>query len=439
MRRLASQRGQVSIDYVGVIVAVGILIGAFAVAAPSLSHPLICKMKTAMASMGIGEGCAVDGLNADGSPDLSKCTLSDSKKGIDANIEAFSVKLGGDLNLTQARRGDGKYTVTINGNGSGGAKGEEGAGVEIDTGKGETDAGDDGNVSAELRAGGAATWVFDSKDDADDFTSHMKDDALGALGALATGPVGLGVYAGKKITNFLGITHDWKPPAPDVVWVKGGGAITGSADGTVAGANGEINGAVGFKYDRTDPDNPTKTAFFELGGKGSVNAASILGVDASATGQLAVTYDKDNNPVSVSVTGTGSVQAGDTKKIKVPGLPDGQKLEIPGLGDTNGGRMDINATLPLKDDPAAQQALKDLVTDPSKGAAELATAFAQNGQFTAQAYRTDSSRYGANVHGGDGFAFGLGGGYESTDADLVKAWYWNPESGGLREWAACHE
>jgi hypothetical protein len=427
---IRGQRGQTSIEYLGMLAGVVALLVVMIALAPGVGERITCEIGNQIAKV-TGEGGGTCGP-VEGLQPATPCVVADSDGKLKASVTAFSVKGGGEIRVLRQERSDGKTVVTLSGGGELGAQFGIGGGAHVDAGDRSAGGGARGEANVGLRGEGGGQWIFDSDAEADEFLEIVRNRARdGAIRGAAPG-------IGHIVTGLFGEDRDI--PDPDIVYVQGG--VGAGASGEFGGllAGGKI-GAEGMAVlgTRINRDTGERTVYLEMQNKGEASAYAILGASGGAdvTGQLAITYDRDGNPINIAVSGRGAVQG------SLPALRAGEQnparfLEQIKLGvdENEGRRLEFEASMDLRD-PANRAAFDDFMANPITGAAGLGRQFADGGQFTATAYDFDADKYGGSADVALGIKFGIEGSYEGSNGRLIGAWYWNPESGGVQPWTRC--
>lgn len=167
--RACAERGASTIEYVGVIVVVSIVI--IATAATPWKSDLNAGIDDAICSIlshipGGGGAC---GGQEGTEEDLPTCMVSEEAEGHGSKVDVVIFNLGGGVNLKVTKYSDGTAEVSL--------VDQWGGGVDVDAGK--VKAGD--YVEIDLGAGGqftygnGDTWVFDSWEDAEQFAQDQTD------------------------------------------------------------------------------------------------------------------------------------------------------------------------------------------------------------------------------------------------------------------------
>ena len=117
--RLASERGQASINWLAIMVGLIALASALVVALPSAAPHIVCAAQNmvAKATGGAVPDCNhTSALDAD-VPDPSTCVVSERSGEAGVTVTVFSVKGGAKVTLITRRTADGKVYVTVQGGG----------------------------------------------------------------------------------------------------------------------------------------------------------------------------------------------------------------------------------------------------------------------------------------------------------------------------------
>lgn len=427
MRRRVSgrgQAGQTNVEWLGVMALLTVLVGLVIAASPPIATKIVCTIETA-----IGKVAGQDwGCEAEQQAGLPPCIISQGDGQLKASVTVFSIKGGGKVKIVKQRRSDGKWLVTLIGGGELGAEvGSPGARVNVDTGKGSVGAGAgvEGGVVGQGEYG--ATWVFDDEkgaNDAIDIVRNKLRDAAIDASVPVLGTIG---------TSIFGEHRDLGDP--DIEYIQGG--VAGDVKGEAKGLGGlslslEGSDALGVRWDH---QKDTKTIYFEVKEKGSASAKLIegLGLEGASEGQIAVTYDKNGKATAVDVIGKGTIQ-GTLPKIPTGTDPRSFLSEVK-FQENGGVRGEMQLHLDLNN-PTNQAAWNAFRGNPLSGGDDLVNAFLQHGQAQVRTYKVSQDKYGLDVNGKFGLKFGVEGGYEGNQADLINAWDWDPQQ-GWRQSATC--
>lgn len=429
-----SERGQVSIEWAGVLALVALVVAVLW--ASGLGEKIAGATGTALCNI-FGGDCG-SGQSAGPREPAFPCVISDSEGKLKASITVFSVKGGGEVKVLRQERSDGTVLITLAGGANLGAEFGIGGGADVDLG------GTGVGLEARLKGGvngqgeGGGTWTFDSGKDADEFVDIVRNYARdGAI--KATVPV-LGGIA----TDLFGEDRD--VPDPDITYIQAGvgGSVKGDVTAAVELGAAGLEGAalLGVRQNHRTGEN---TYYMRMKGSGNVSIGALIGDELSGDvdGQLAITFDKDGNPVKASVIGSAGYSGGlDNLNGKAKFSPESPKDWLRGLkltsSDTAGGRVEFQYDLPLNDE-GVRDAFDRFVENPAAGTPDLAAEIARSGEFTARTYSTEKDKYGGGLDAALGLKFGIEGSYEGVSSQLGGAWYANGTSGGVRQWASCTE
>jgi hypothetical protein len=426
--RLASERGQATVNWLAVMVGLTVLAGALVLALPKTAPKITCSFQNVVskATGGAIPDCNSTAAVDDDVPDPSTCVVSERSGEAGVTVTVFSVKGGGKVKLLTRRTADGKVYVTVEGGGDIGLEfgPPAGAEVSIDAGTASTTQGANAKGGAKLVGNGSVTWVFDNEAKAHEFADIVAGKARDF--ALDTNPI---TGIGRRI---IGVGEDRPIPAPSIYGLEGGARIFGEEEGgagPLSGkAEGEIGPSIGGRYDARSGET---TVYFKVAANAKLSASLLEAIGGRGIGegdvQLAVTIDKHGNPTKATVLGSGTVTGQLTGKLA--GLSDkagpGKRADV---------RLDLDLT-----DPANRQAFNDFVTNPIGGAPDLARRFADDSQMGVRIY--DSSQSDVGVEGSGSIAdveFGLDVGGNYKTADLESAYYYDRETGSFVPWVECH-
>ena len=242
--RLRSSAGQTTTEYVGVLLIVAVVIGAFAVT--DIGERISYHARIIICKIAGGADCEATAGNPD-APDPSKCVVSSSDKSIQASVKVLVFKLEGGVTGVYRVSADGTTYVTLQANAGAGLEFST-PGVEAGSDESTTASSPKGEFSVTGRGEFARTWKFDSTDDADEFI----DKTVKKVIALAD-----------PIPNGLQGDDNYDLPDQDSDTVYGGIAVTGSVSGggggAYAAAGGGVEAGVGAKY----AENGDVTYFFK--------------------------------------------------------------------------------------------------------------------------------------------------------------------------------
>jgi hypothetical protein len=427
--RLASERGQATVNWLAIMVGLTALAAALVLALPSVAPTIACSVQNVVAKV---SGGAIPGCNHTAAvdadvPDPSTCVVSERSGEAGVTVTVFSVKGGAKVTLITRRTADGKVYVTVQGGGEIGLEFGPPAGAEVSVdagGAGSTTQGANAKGGVKLNGNGQVTWAFDNADKAKEFAQIVANKARDA--ALDSNPI---TGIGRRI---IGVGEDRPIPAPSIYGLEGGARIFGEAKGgagPLSGkAEGEIGPSIGGRYDTRT--NQT-TVYFKLNASGKAGGALLDTIGGRGLGdaelQLAVTVDSSGTPVKATVIGSGTVNAQLTGKL----------AGLSGKPGIVGKRADVRLDLDLTD-PANRQAFTDFVQDPVLGAPDLVGRFADNSQIGLRLYDASQTDVGLEASGSIAdVEFGLDAGGNYKTADVQSAYYYDRETGSFVPWVEC--
>jgi hypothetical protein len=427
--RLASERGQATVNWLAIMVGLTALAAALVLTMPSVAPRIACSVQNVVAKV---SGGAVPECNHTAAvdadvPDPSTCVVSERSGEAGVTVTVFSVKGGAKVTLITRRTADGKVYVTVQGGGEIGLEFGPPAGgeVSIDAGSaGSTTQGANAKGGVKLNGNGSVTWAFDSADKAKEFAQIVANKARDA--ALDTNPI---TGIGRRI---IGVGEDRPIPAPSIFGLEGGARIFGEAEGgagPLSGkAEGEIGPSIGGRYDARTHQT---TVYFKLNGSGKVGGELLETIGGRGLGeaelQLAVTVDSSGTPIKATVIGSGTVNAQLTGKL----------AGLTGKPGVVGKRADVRLDLDLTD-PANRQAFTNFVQDPVLGAPDLIGRFADDSQIGVRLYDASQTDVGLEASGSVAdveFGLDVGGNYKT--ADVESAYYYDRETGSFVPWVEC--
>ncbi|MPZ86773.1 MAG: hypothetical protein GEU81_01645 [Nitriliruptorales bacterium] len=442
--RLAGQRGQVTAEYLGVLVAITVTV-AVIVASPI--GPAVAEgIKTVICTI-IGQDCSAGETTFE--PD--SCVRATSDRSIGGSLRITFVEIGGREGYTREERSDGTVHVTWFDEGTVGATAGIGARGGIELPSGDLRAGAFASGTVEVGAGLGETWVFEDADAADDFISERRNLALRRAGE--------SLSPGLRIVNGVVdlVTGGPDLPDSDMVYFEAVAGASGSAgvDLGPAGASAELSGeaVAGGVYDRRTGET---TLYLELSGEIGGSAGVVLGVSGSEGRGVAaaLTLDADGQPIKLessysTSSGRGGLLSGNGMTLDDAGNVLGSVSGDFGAEGTN--TVTVTSELDLRD-PRNRSAAMDLLTasatvgtpDGVERYLEAAEGYQQrimdDGTVSITEYDGETWGLGAGGEVALGAKLGLDLGYDASDTRLVDAQYLDAPQGGERvlvPWQAC--
>ncbi|HMI71286.1 MAG TPA: hypothetical protein VK510_14930, partial [Solirubrobacteraceae bacterium] len=112
--RLASERGQATVNWLAVMVGLTVLAAALVIALPSAAPKITCSFQNVVskATGGAVPDCNYTAAVDDDVPDPSTCLVSERSGEAGVTVTVFSVKGGAKVKLITRRTADGKVYVT---------------------------------------------------------------------------------------------------------------------------------------------------------------------------------------------------------------------------------------------------------------------------------------------------------------------------------------
>jgi len=385
---MRSDRGQGTVEYLAVVLLVGVVLGGGATAAAATGAG--ADIATAVPHQVMRALCIV--THGDCERDRAPCDVASASESSSWSAGVSVFRVGRDRMLVVDHRSDGTVVVTETDIRSGGLQTVRGADARIERGRRRLSLGGSLTASAVAELGDSRTWVL--PDDGPTVTAFVA--ALGRGDDVRTAD------------------QDVRQRAFDIAVSAsrgGSGAIAGTA--TLHGSGGV----------RTDRVSGTTTYYLEAGADGVLELSKTfagMGVGASgeaaATGQLALTVDRHGRWVDLAVIASGEVSG-------LARLPSGvaEALNAP----TSGGRRWVReAHLDLNDPgnlAAAHTALDRLLAKPPRPAAAgaaiaaLARRIDEWAVVDDRVYALDRTRDGFSLNVGNGLATVAGSHESSTE------------------------
>jgi hypothetical protein len=435
--RLASERGQTTVNWLVVMVAILAFGGALVLALPGAAPAIACQLQSNISKVtgGAVPDCTYTASNDPDVPDPSTCVTSERTGEAGLTVTVFSVKGGGKVKLITRRTANGHVFVTVEGGGEIGLEFGTPAGgeVSIDAGSTETSQGANAKGGVKVTGNGSVTWEFNSQQEANDFVDIVRNHARDA--ALDTNPVtGIG-------RHIFGVDEDRPIPAPNIFGLEGGVRLFGDAEGgagPLSGkAEGEIGPSIGGRYDTRTGET---TLYFKVAANGKLRGEVMKTLGGQVLGegevQLAVTVGKDGQPTKATVIATGTINGqltGATGKLS-PALKN-----LTDKAGLIGKRADVRADLDLTD-PSNREAFDNFINNPIGGAPNLVGRFADDSQVGVRVY--DASQSDIGLEGSGSIAdieFGLDAGGSYKEADIDSAYYYDRDTGSFKPWIECQQ
>lgn len=439
--------GQTAAEYLGMIVVVGLILGALAAGAPGIGGLITDAIEAAICRI-TGDECGLDVVADD------ECRLSRRDRGVNGGVTVFSVHAGGELESRIDENSDGTFDVTLKANGKLGA--EVVAGEKVKVGEGGGKEGASGAVKVTGDATISPTYTFESLADAEAF----RDEAE----ALVTGPADdawswktlIPIYGPGRIPiNQYNRIRNFDPPDPTKVRVEGG--VTIDAEGDVYGGATGVSGAVsqgGTLGADFYPDGST-TVYVRVDSTLAVEGGLIGGPSGNLSGDgnvvVGIHLGPDGKPVRLDVGATVKGAGGGDLGLEGTwyGTPEaqeavGDKLAQAGFTskDANSLSLTARASLDLTD-PRSSEVANDFFDAIASGdvgevrdsGGALTDHLTTNTDIAIDVYTGEESENGVEVKAGDGLAFGFNGGTTSSSERLLGAW--RRDAGGVVREANC--
>lgn len=441
-RRPRADAGQATMDYIGTLAVVALVIGAVVVAFTANSTLigertayLICKVIT----LGQG-GCGGSGPTGEERQPTTPCVVGSRGDEIKLGVSITFIEIGENRGFVVEERSDGTFKVTQVKGGDVSATAGAGASTSFTIADNKVGLGASASVKGGVTFKGGQEWIVDSQEDVDRLTSAENwsrvDDAIGLANPI-TGAVL------PWLRDKAGIGEQF--PDPDSVYVAGGITAGGSAyagyGNAVADASGSASRMLGYRHNNTSGEN---TYYFEttVDGSASAELAGVIdstggGLKGKATVMTSVTVDEDGNLVSVS---RSALATGQSKGL-TNALFGGDVSTL--TGDKLGTGTQWDATLPIRTDDDRLAALGLLASsginplglgvdeDPSGTNIDpLASAFLDavrdRGDLTRYDVTTDATTWFQGSGEVSAVAkLGLSGGYSTSSMQSSNQQYWD--------------
>ena len=370
--RSRSSSGQASVEYIAVVALVAIV---FTVAGSfTLQGRAIAAAAMAQTRRGL---CIVEGHDC--KDPVEPCSVSSHGSGTDISGTAYFVRLGAGKFALIDRLSNGKATVTITHHLDVGIASEEGGRLKI---------GGHSAISANVRAA-----VLGSAGNGTIYTVDNETQAEALVLKLQKPNVDPNFYtpAIRRMWDKVEAAMP-KIPAPTGQFHKLEGKV--SLSGKVLGGDSVL----GMK---TDEMTGKKTYYLSAGA--SLDPAGV--VHASGTGKIALTVDRNDRPLDLSLVGSGDLNGSMDLPASVQSIAGHVKA---GKGRTWELEGHLDLTQP------GRPSVWNLVKDPAR----LIQLMQNDGYAQFRAY--DTSKDGMGLEGQHGM-FGAGLDYKETKQHLVTA------------------
>jgi hypothetical protein len=483
-RATRSEAGQASLEWVGVLLLVALIIGALLmIGIPGqFSRSVGCAVQRIF---GYGGGCMAGVSNSAVMP----CPTSAVTRTASDELQVLFIDVGHKNTLIETRSSDGRVDFTLVDNGTLEAQAKLQAEAKID-GLGGF------NAEATAAAGGELTgsYTFSFSDAASAAAFAKQVQSGGGWGVIAHDIAGgipvaapiaggfldlVGVHGAPNGASLADQYHRYLTSA--FVGAGAAGQVKALASGELGPASGELgaelSGALGFREvyagDPNDPGGPQKgdvQIYVKLDGNADASLMQALfgpkvAAQASGNGDAVITLDSSGHPKQLEITASGDAGTSGGLAVSHEGGSGGAS-EGSGSGggaagsgggaagsggapaSSEGGgilkSLDLSstigagqgyqytATLDLSDNPQTAQDLVSLLNPSSAGPAmtQLINQINTNGQQRVQPYRQSSSQTGGGAvleiaDVGGGFDASVG----SQNQHLLAGWVQNPGQG----------
>jgi hypothetical protein len=409
MRAARRERGQASIEYVGVVALVVAVLAAvipLTSAGPAIAGAVMDGLRRGLCLV-TGGGCALD---------AGPCVVATSTIDERAGLDLVLVRVGRHSGILREDLSDGSIAVTELEDLEAGPR--VGIGVHGHIHIDDLDIGLGGELNAALLAqlGGGRTFIVHSAEAADQLVDRLVHGSPGTM--LADLPV-------RVVRGALGIGEKGIPEA-DEVYFEGGvdglfeagvGALLTRADIVAAAAH-----TVGIRVDRRTGN---RTLYTRVADRAIAPFMTLLGgLGAAAEGTLVtgLTLDRHGHPVEFSVSGARRLARGRTAPLTAL-IPDLGPLAM------TGDRFELDARLDLANAENAALVRRFLLSLSMAGGpgevfdagGALVDRIRTDGRLDARVYDVSSSVIG--VDGSIALGARVGGdfSYDRSSGRLVQA------------------
>ena len=348
-----SERGQATVEYVGLIALVGALLVAGGIAAfgPALAEGVVEGLRRAL--------CAVTGTACDHGRE--PCVVASQEVRERGEVTGLVVTVGRDHAILRERRSDGSVLVTVIDGLDAGVQAAVGIEGALRVGRGELGAGGALRGALIAEGGGGRTWLARDAREADASVA-----AIGSDGRLRwlTAPY-------RVVGGVLGLRRE---PEATEVYLEGGLRGRGAGELSLPQVDAQLHAVVaaagGVRWNRRSGE---RTFYLARSGELAGALASVLGDvggGVQGEGRLALTLDRRGRPLRL--TALAAYERSD--------------------GRDRGRRTELEATLDLRDPPRAAAVRALLPGLATRGAARGAALHALLARLRAEG-RTDRRIY----------------------------------------------
>ena len=411
------ERGQGSLESLGVVILAAVLVAATVGAVTFSSTPFEASVKYQICKLvNIADGGGDCQTPEEAAQEEAEERLPDEPCVIGST--GGSAEVGGSFLFVSASTGkeflveelsDGTFKITEVDKGAigltAGAPGAE-VGITLDGVK----YGWGASASAEAMLAGkkGETWYAGDKGELKDLLDTMN---TGNIVDAVTPDKFLG-FIPNPINSGVKDLVGGNMPDSDESFIEGGleGSAQASVEAAVFGAGGEL-GAGNYLGAKKTPDG--YTAYYKTSANGSAWGTWLMlegQLQGSVENLVEVNFDKDGRPTSVSVT--AGVSYGADVQITLQG-DEREYTEVKATVPLTGDLTNDAETLALASSPLGLQSFLDKAKD--------------DGTLTRNVYSDDPNTYGFNVEGAFGGKVGLNASGDVTMRDLTEAQYWDGE------------
>ncbi len=379
MRRLSDQRGQATIDYVGLLAVLSVLLAGTASLtglAPGIVNATLGQFRRALCLVGGGHCPAVA---------YQPCTVSSKRDAQHVAVSVLFWRLDEDHTVLREKLSDGTVRLTVTETRGGGLTGGVGgkAQLQLTSGHG-IGYGREAHGAIEAVVGHGSVYVARDDHEADEILRNLRR-------SLRIGPLGL-VRIGPHV----------KRPQSDFAegGLRGLGRL-GIGSKVSASLDALASGTLGAS--RNHDSGETTITLSATGSAYGLLSIVLGGAVSASDGQasLALKLDRRGNPIQLTLEATGSMGPGAALPVKLTRLL-GMRKEGSSAGawaqKTGSRRWEVSAQMDLRD-PSVAAAWKAFAHDPTSGAAirALGTRMREQAQLDTRTYVVDSTSTGGEL------------------------------------------
>jgi hypothetical protein len=383
--RTRGTSGQSSVEYIAIVTIVALVFaiaGGFTLQGRAIAAATVGQLKRGL--------CIVEGHDC---PEPHPpCTVSSRKRGTDLSADVFVVRLGGGRSAIIERKSDGKVAVTLADHLDAGGTGGFGASLKV---------GDKLAMGGEVRAalvaslGHGATYQVDNERQAEALIRRLRRPNVDP--------------------NFLTPAEKASRRRVDTVLPKIPEPVSRYRELTLTGSGtlGPLSGKL-FAGGREDVASGKRTYYLK-GGVSLDGKRGVIAGGGAADGQIAITFDRDGDPVDLMLLGAIQAKASFDAPARLQPVAGDLRLGA-------GARLQVEGHLDLTQ-PGRMSAILAAISDPAR----IADMVYDDGTVQATTYAAHNANLGVEGHLREGLSIGGSFSHTSESTRLLSAMEHTPE------------